>query len=613
VCVCIFICPVYIQESEFSHFFYLFSTAGRFDILRPGKEKWGIANVVDVAVDSNKIQVHFVRTQSKNDIWLERNSERIAPLHTHTIKSKPKPKVKPQIVCSKKSQERQTGSSESKKPKTKKKSKTKKQKKSNTQVLQSSESDEHCGSLSALSGEKENEIEEHVEEDYEEIGIGAEDESSNDDDDDDDMIVTEGEVELKGVGAINGTENEEFKKPIAACLPTVTDHSSADGSPNSENEQFENYCTKETSSPFKIPKKKKLNTSKSAPLVIPKKIQAPLSAGISLISNAARQVFEVKQKKQSPARYSKKLLGIHIQRETPSVSTASSPRRDLNFNQKNKMCSANQGSPSSNVKSISTSHRTSPKHSIQDQYSSEQRRERELYRDPVYKNRNSGSHPKKSYDYSTQREDNSYYDPNGAHERTSHVLNDQQSLSRQFDQNNPSCDDVRRRNDYEESCRSRIINSYEEDINKKRPRDRSREYVDYEHHHEERFSNEMNHYDTRRQEEGYKRPSREFNDRTICQDDHRIYQSGNDYEERYSSRSDNNQSYREDDHYNRRSSDSGRRREERSSSKRNHDGTDEYSRRLDGYNRSQQYDGSDEYSRRLDRYDRSNSKDYGRR
>ena len=139
----------------------------------------------------------------------------------------------------------------------------KKQKKSNTNVPQSSQSDEHCDSLSALSVERENEIDEYVEEDYEEIGIGAEDENSNDDDDD--MIVTEGEVELKGDGDINGIDNEEFKKPIS-CLPTVTDHSSADGSPNSGNEQFENYCTKETdqttSSPFKIPKKKKLNTGK---------------------------------------------------------------------------------------------------------------------------------------------------------------------------------------------------------------------------------------------------------------------------------------------------------------------------------------------------------------
>ena len=66
----------------------------RFDVLRPVKEKWSIANIVEMT--SKRIKFHFVSTQAKNDVWLEKKSSRIAPLHTHT--TKPKPKAQSQKV-----------------------------------------------------------------------------------------------------------------------------------------------------------------------------------------------------------------------------------------------------------------------------------------------------------------------------------------------------------------------------------------------------------------------------------------------------------------------------------------------------------------------------------
>merc|ERR1712238_332313 len=100
-----------------------FDIGSRFDVLRPGKETWCVANIVDTDLELNKIKFHLARTHSKSDIWLEEKSERIAPLYTHTIKSKSKPQVKSQlssVVCIKILEEKQTKSSELKKRKTKK-------------------------------------------------------------------------------------------------------------------------------------------------------------------------------------------------------------------------------------------------------------------------------------------------------------------------------------------------------------------------------------------------------------------------------------------------------------------------------------------------------------
>jgi len=660
-----------------------FDIGSRFDVLRPGKETWCVANIVDVDLELNKIKFHLVRTHSKSDIWLEEKSERIAPLYTHTIKSKSKQQVKSQlssVVCTKILEEKQTKSSELKKRKTKK-LKKKKQRKSISYISLPSESNKECDALTAVSVENEIEVKGNVEEAFEEIGVGAENESycgdenvvkgevdfkgveysegENDElerqDDNysgNDIIVAESEIELKRVGTINGTEYEESKKPIA-----VTDHSSADGSPNSESD-FENYSAKDTdhtNSSFTIPKKKELSISNSAPLVIPKKIQAPLLTRTSLISNTARQVFEVKKKKMSPKnRYSKKLLGIHIQRETPNASTDTSLIRDSNYDQKNNICSVNQGSPSLNrsyrISSTSNnSHHqptvlskvvyTRPKHSTQDQYSIEHKCKRELYCDSKSTNQNNGCHPKNSYEYTDQRKDSSY-DLDDIHNPTSYGLKGQNNATRkspslernrgkyQFDHNHSSCD-VRERNPdiYDRGNRNDISRfchydkSYDKGTNNKRSRD-------YDEHYERCFSNKRitadchtddaycydekyNDYDNRRHEGGYKRPSKELEDIDICRSDHN-YRFDNEYEERSSSRFYDNKSYREGDIYDRRRPcDSSRRGKEKY--RQEYDGSDEYTRRLDGFNQSQSYDGSDEYSRRLDGCNRKQSNEYCRR
>jgi hypothetical protein len=353
---------------------------------------------------SKKIKFHFVKTQVKNDVWLEENSNRIALLHTHTTKPKPKPKLQTKsqsscLVDSKDAQGRSEKASELDRSK-KRKSKT------NQFHEKIADNISQFKGLKTISNDKEKQkAKVRIEYEEESDGISFGD---IDDEDSDDEIVTRDDVENKEHRVVGGEDKEEFDES-----PTVTDHSSTDGSlkrdfgpTNAEYSDVENECAKVTDQYFSrhtIPKKKNESTKKSSSIVIPKKVipkklQSSLSSGTSLISNAARQAMLEKKKEKKTASYSKR-------------SFNHSPSKDVGQAGRNKVHLNDHNSPTSKRKTFSDLHSSQshhtripasngpqttespikkghnrrsmlfPRGSFNDRYSIEQRRERELYRD----------------------------------------------------------------------------------------------------------------------------------------------------------------------------------------------------------------------------------------
>ena len=136
---------------------YYFPHLARFDVLRPEKKRWSTATVVDVDFvgQTHRVKFHFPRTQITSDTWLEAVSNRIAPLHTHTIRHERKRQTKPLHPDPVDSEDNPKKSIENKK----KKSKTSKGSKS-TSLIAASASTSETGSV------------DDNEDEYEEVGVG---------------------------------------------------------------------------------------------------------------------------------------------------------------------------------------------------------------------------------------------------------------------------------------------------------------------------------------------------------------------------------------------------------------------------------------------------------
>jgi hypothetical protein len=72
----------------------LFFVAARFDVCRVGKKKnWSVAKFVDldfVISHTKRLKFHFPRTDIEHDIWVEAESDKIAPLDIHTNNTLPR-------------------------------------------------------------------------------------------------------------------------------------------------------------------------------------------------------------------------------------------------------------------------------------------------------------------------------------------------------------------------------------------------------------------------------------------------------------------------------------------------------------------------------------------
>ena len=589
------------------------------------------------------------------------------------MQPKSRPQVKSQLsyaTDSKNLQGRHEKSSELDKSKMKKSNTIKKEKKTIYRIPQSTELIEECDGLRTTLCEKGNEDEkvkvedeDKDEEEYDKISFGDEDDEESADE-----IGTEDEFEYKEVGFVDDSDMEEVEKP-----PTVTDHSSADGSLKreiehirSEHSDVESDCAKETdrtNSTFTIPKKNEL-AKKSSSLVIPKKVipkkvQSSLSSGISLISNVARQAMLDKKNekmKQSSTRYTKKPLYL-----------SHSPSKDINRGRKKEMCLTDQGSPSlkrktfsdlchspsqhirspastdpqrtpsainngNNQRSALSRAMLSPKHSFKDRYSIEQRRERELYR-------NSNEYTARGENYSSQ-------ESSDIHDHSIRRLNDCQDLAQrspsfdrrrgieQLDQNSSprnsrsrtfDCDS--RTNQYDDDgCRSRHYDrSYDEDMNVQshgRSSDFSSRSVsnfraaEYEQSNDELFSGRrMNTGDA------YRNDYQRFDDDSRRNEDESNVHASRRHEEDYNrrERGSNDRDIGRDDHRYRFDNEY----EQRFSS---HSDDNEFHREDDRCNkrrrndsgrrreerRKRRHDGSDEYSRRLDGYNHIQEHNDGR-
>jgi hypothetical protein len=451
---------------------------------------------VDVA--EKKIKFHFVKTQAKNDVWLEQNSNRIAALHSHTIK--PKPQSKSQVSCAvvpKDSQEKcenpsQSGASKMKKSKT---IQTHETASDSTPELSRPDKDFNEFGISLNETEKQK-VKINIEDEEESDGISFGD---IDDEDSDDETPSPDDVGTEEVGVVTGKNKEEVEES-----PTVTDHSSIDGSLkrdpeviHAEHSDLENECGKasdQSKSRFTIPKKKKKESTTKSSIVIPKKVipkKSSQSSGASLISHAARQAMVDKKREKKSTSFTKR-----------PFSHNHSPSKDVRQADRNKMNLDDHNSPTLKRKAFSDlrssqSHHTrspvtndpqmtespvnnvdnrrsmlSPKHSMNDRYSLEQRRERELYRDskeytargecysyqvPSDSRNHSifSSSPKRSLndrysveqrrerelyrdskEYTARAQSYSYHDLNDSYDRSRRSVSDRQDLS----QSSPSSD-----------------------------------------------------------------------------------------------------------------------------------------------------------------------------
>jgi len=394
-----------------------FKVGVRFDVLRPVKEKWSIANVVEIT--SKKIKFHFVSTQAKNDVWLEKNSNRIAPLHTHTTKPKPRPRPskKPQQGNGEKAPK--LGASKLIKPEA------------------SDESIAEAESTKLQSGQQNKKL--RIEDEEESDGMSFAD---MDDSDSDDDMESDDFDNKDGVVASNDKEQVDES-------PTVTDHSSSDGSHKrdfeaspAEHSDLENESDKAADQPktgFIIPKKKKESSAKSA-MVVPKNVipkkQSSVPSGTSLISNTARQAMLDKKMEKKPAKHPRRPQNHsspskdsrQADRKKTHRDEYTSPQKRKAFSdlspsqsrhERGSISNGPQATESPTKKGKNRRPMMSPKRSFKDKYSIEQRRERELYRD--------------STEYTAQGQNLSYQDPSGIGDHAgrdlypNHPLNDRYS------------------------------------------------------------------------------------------------------------------------------------------------------------------------------------------
>jgi hypothetical protein len=218
----------------------LFSVAARFDVFRVGKKKnWSVAKVVDLDFvgHTKRVKFHFPHTDIKHDIWVEAESDKIAPLYTHT--NKPLPRQRKNVS------------------KDELRSKTTKQSK-----LESFSDDASSDSSFAVAAVENGNAVVDDENGYEEIGVVAVKENEEIGDAD-----TE-ESEVEELDLVDSDEEEEEEEPTdddavddglddeidddeseESCpeseekkieedknlaIATVTDHSSPDGSPKRE-------------------------------------------------------------------------------------------------------------------------------------------------------------------------------------------------------------------------------------------------------------------------------------------------------------------------------------------------------------------------------------------
>jgi hypothetical protein len=281
-----------------------FPHLARFDVLRPEKKRWSTATIVDVDFvgQTHRVKFHFPRTQITSDTWLEAVSDRIAPLHTHTIRHERKRQTKPLHPDPADSEDRQKKQTESKK------------KKSKTSLIAASATTSESGSVD----ENEHEYEEigvGMVEDFEDIGsaeesdedemelVDTDDEEEEEEEEDDDGLDEEIEDDDD-----DSEENEDSIEPEkkAASFPTVTDHSSPDGSPKRDPDCSSEYSRTEEdrgkasggdSKGFTIPKKR-LASQAGSLVPIPKKKKHTLGSA-SLISNQMKEAPPVASAERS--------------------------------------------------------------------------------------------------------------------------------------------------------------------------------------------------------------------------------------------------------------------------------------------------------------------------
>ena len=375
-------------------------------------------------IASKKIKFHFVKTQAKNDVWLEKSSYRIAPLHTHTTKAKPKLQAKSQsscIVIPKDSQVRSQKVSELESERSNMSISEREQAQKN--ITDTEKKFDGVERNQDKSGKQNTKVRSEDEEESDGISFG----DIDDEDSDDDIDSDEG-FDNKQHCAVDRNDKEQVEES-----PTVTDHSSLDGSlkrdfesGHAENSDLENESEKATDKPnkgFTIPKKKNESTKKSAIVipkkVIPKKLQSSISSRTSLISNAARQAMLEKKIEKKSTNHSKRSLSLN---HSPSKDIRQADRNKIHrddynspslkrkaFSNLSPSQSQHSRSPASNrprstgspgEKGSNRRPMLSPKRSLNDQYSIEQRRERELYRD--------------SKDYTAKGQSFTYPDSNGS-------------------------------------------------------------------------------------------------------------------------------------------------------------------------------------------------------
>lgn len=367
---------------------------------------------------SKKIKFHFVSTQAKNDVWLEKKSNRIAPLHTHTTKPKPRPRPpkKPQQSDGEKDSKFEA-------------SKFIKREAGDENIVEAESTKFQSGQQS---------IKLRIEDEEESDGMSFADMDDSDSDDD---------MESDGFDH-NGRVVASKDKEQVDESPTVTDHSSSDGSHKrdfeaspAEHSDLENDNEKATDQPntgFIIPKKKKESSKKSA-MVVPKNVipkkQSSVPSGKSLISNAARQAMLDKKMEKKTAKHPRRPQSLSspskdsrhdVRKRMHPDEYTSPPKRkafsDLSPSQsRHKRGSISNGPQANESPTNEGKYRRpmiSPMRSFKDKYSIEQRRERELYRD--------------STEYTAKGQNLSYPDPSVIVDRAGRDFYPKHSLSDRY-------------------------------------------------------------------------------------------------------------------------------------------------------------------------------------
>jgi hypothetical protein len=226
------------------------------------RKKWSVASVVDLDFvgRTKRVKFHFSHTDVNNDIWLEAQSDRIAPLHTYT--NRPLPRQRKNI------------SKDEQRPKTDTKEKSKQRSLDDNASVDSSvameasengravfedENDDEQIGVGAVEGYEEigdADTEESEVEEMELVGSDANEEEATDEDAVDDGLddeIEDDESEDSADLEKNFVKNEDL------VVATVTDHSSPDGSPKRDhldNAPLDPEKTLGLSEPSTIPKKK---------------------------------------------------------------------------------------------------------------------------------------------------------------------------------------------------------------------------------------------------------------------------------------------------------------------------------------------------------------------